>query len=191
MRLVTSGLIDPLVCHWGHVPASFARRRWEAPIVDVDRLAVGAPAVARWAALRRQPKVLVAAQTKLVEAAVDVHGCWYPSTPTVAVHPDPGALWKVAAVLTAPPVSAWLAAKLAGAAMASGRIRLPAREVAQIPCPPDAAAWAEGELRARAATEAPDVPSRRSHLLELGRVMAEAYGSPSGVTEWWAENLPA
>ena len=38
------------------------------------------------------PKVVVATQTRVVEAAVDPTGEWIPSTPVVSVHADPDEL---------------------------------------------------------------------------------------------------
>ena len=55
--------------------------------LDVDSLQTDAPAVARWARKRQVPKVLVATQTRVLEAVADLDGQMVPVTPTVSVEP--------------------------------------------------------------------------------------------------------
>jgi hypothetical protein len=93
----------------------------------------------------------------------------------IAVHAPPGELFRVAAVLLAPPVSAWATATYAGVALTADAIKLSARQVLEIPLPTNDAAWA----RAAAAIAAGDV-------LEAGRLMTSAYGCDGEVTQWWA-----
>src|SRR5205823_2389036 len=114
-------------------------------------------------------------QTKVLEPAVDRAGSWVPSTPVIAVHCEPGLVARVAAVLVAPPVSAWAASVSAGTALAAGAIKLSARQVLAIPLPTDEAAWAE----AARALDAGDVQT-------AGRRMNDAYGAGSDVLVWWA-----
>jgi hypothetical protein len=129
----------------------------------------------RWVVDRLVPKVVLATQTKVLEAAIDVDGAWFPSTPVIAVHADTGLLGRVAAVLLAPPISAWAASAYAGVALTSEAIKLSARQVLEIPLPTNEAAWA---LAARA-IEAGDV-------FETGRLMTAAYRCDAEVTGWWA-----
>ena len=88
------------------------------------------PASPRGSTGQRAPKVLVATQTKVIEAVVDPRGDLIPSVPVIAVHPlrleD---LWAVAAVLLAPPVAAWAATHHLGAGMGAGTLKLSARQV--------------------------------------------------------------
>ncbi|HEX4822612.1 MAG TPA: N-6 DNA methylase, partial [Acidimicrobiales bacterium] len=65
-RLVTCGLLDPGRCAWGEREARFARRRWRHPRVDVDRMEP-AP-LRRWVEERLVPKVVLATQTRVLEA---------------------------------------------------------------------------------------------------------------------------
>ena len=174
--LVTSGLVDVNAMRWGTRPTRFARRRFEHPRVELGRL--DGP-VARWVHQRLEPKVVVATQTKVVEAAVDLHGRWVPSTPVIAVHAPDADLWRVAAVLSAPAVSAWALAHTAGTALAPDAIKLSARQVLTIPLPPDEAAWARG-----ADALADGDP------LAAGAEMGDAYGVDDGVLRWWAGRLP-
>ncbi len=73
--LVTSGLVDPGRSWWGGRPITFAKQRFERPRVDLDRLD---DHMVRWAERRLVPKVLVANQTRIVEAVCDPHGEWLP-----------------------------------------------------------------------------------------------------------------
>jgi SAM-dependent methyltransferase len=135
--LVTTGLIDAGRCAWGERPARFAKRRFAAPRVDLDALDSADPALAAWARGQLRPKVLVAPQTKVIEAAVDEEGAWIPSVPVVSVVPHRDEdLWLVAAVLLAPPVAAWAAHRHLGSGLGPTSVRLRASEVLDLPLPP-------------------------------------------------------
>ena len=54
--------------------------------------------MAGWVDDLQVPKVLVATQTRVGEAAVDEVGTWVPSVPTIAVVAPAERLWAVAAV---------------------------------------------------------------------------------------------
>ena len=85
-RLVTSGIIEPGRVAWGERPVRFAGRRWSAPRVDLHALrANGDPAIVRWVDERLVPKVVIATQSRVLEAAVDRLGIWVPSTPVISV----------------------------------------------------------------------------------------------------------
>ncbi|HMJ79193.1 MAG TPA: N-6 DNA methylase, partial [Iamia sp.] len=121
-RIATTGMVDPGVVHWGERPARIGGRSFQRPAVDLTGVAADDPSVASWFRARLRPKVLVAPQTRVVEAAVDADGVFLPATPLVAVEPltdvaDPDlAPWLVAAALSAPPVTAWALALTAGTA---------------------------------------------------------------------------
>ena len=101
--LVTAGLLEPGRCAWGERPARFAGRRLDRPGVDLRSLARDDPKLARWVADRRVPKVLLATQTAVLEAAVDPTGAWVPSVPVISVEPRAGTdVWTLAAVLGSP-----------------------------------------------------------------------------------------
>lgn len=189
--LVTVGLVDPLTSHWGIRRTRLAGAHYERPVVDptmVDDLDVR-----DWVAARERPKVLVATQTRVVEAVVDPVGAVVPSTPLISVEPhEPEIdLWAVAAVLCAPPVTAWLHRRGAGGGLSVGRIRPTAKLIAAIPLPSDGVVWALGAEQCRAASAEPD-PIRRRRLLEkVGSTMTQAYGFGSDVTAWWERLLPS
>jgi SAM-dependent methyltransferase len=135
--LVTCGLIDAGRSAWGERPARFAGRVIDAPSVDIERLGRdGPPRLTAWVRARRRPKVLVATQTRVIEACVDTLGTWVPSVPVVSVEPlDPADLWRVAAVLCSPVASAVAASRFLGAGMAPGALKLSARQLLDLPCP--------------------------------------------------------
>jgi hypothetical protein len=192
--LVVSGLIDPANLRWGRQPARFAGRAWAAPEVDLAALEAADPALARWGRARLRPKVLVATQTRVVEAVVDETGRWWPSVPVVSVEPeDPADLWRLAAVLLAPPVTAWARARYAGTALSGDAVKLAARQVLELPLPAGVAAWERGAAAtatATAASLAGDAGAWRAALLEGGAAMCEAYGVGDEVLAWWAARLP-
>ena len=126
--LVTSGLIDPGVCHWGSRPVRFAKQQYRAPRVALDRLS---PALQRWAAQRLVPKILIANQTAVVEAVLDVRGEWLPSVPVITCltdEPD-----RVMAVLSSPATTEWIHHQAAGSGLGKGTVRLNARLLAGVP----------------------------------------------------------
>jgi len=190
--LVTCGLIEPAWLAWGKRPARVARRPLCHPTADVGRLAPGSP-VAAWVGRTLVPKVLVATQTRVLEAVADEDGRLVPMVPVIAVMPRPEDLWRVLAALLAPPVSALAVRRHGGAALSSDAIKLSARQVAALPLPADGAAWEAGARAAKRATlasRAGDVAGWRAALDELGVAMCAAYAVPAEpVLGWWAERL--
>jgi hypothetical protein len=137
--LVTSGLIDPGSIAWGRRTARIGGRRFDRPTVDIDDLD---ERLARWVRARLVPKVLLATQTRVLEAAADPEGSYVPLTPVVAVEPhDPGDVWRLAAALTSPEATAWALRHYGGTGLGRGTIRLSARQVLDVPLPGDEGAW--------------------------------------------------
>ena len=196
VRLVTSGLIDPLHCRWGSTSTRFSRTTWTAPVVDLEGLRAADARLAGWADQRLVPKVVLAGQTRVVEAAVDVDGRWWPSVPTIAVAPRSGEvadLWRIAAVLSAPAATAWALAHYGGAALSSGAVKLSAAQVLGLPLPPDQAAWEAGAAAAASghhAAVADDQVGWRASLDLLAEAMGDAYRVGSPVAAWWAARRP-
>jgi hypothetical protein len=188
--LMTVGLVDPLTSHWGRRTTRLAGNRYRSPVVDPE--AIDDAEVAAWVQARQRPKVLVATQTRVVEAVVDPTGAAVPSTPLISVEPhDPDAdLWLLAAVLCAPVVTAWFHRRGAGGGLSVGRIRPTAKLVREVPLPPDAPAWGRGAALARRASDEIDPVRRHELLLEVGGVMTTAYASRPEVTSWWTNLLP-
>jgi len=179
--LVTSGLIDPGRCRWGERPVTFAKRRLTRPYVRLELLS---PELARWADGLLVPKVLVANQTRVIEAVADVEGEWLPSVPVLTARPRDGAdVHAVAAVLTSPVASAWAWHRAAGTGLSATTLRLGPRWLAELP-------WPRGELQPAAdALVAGDVA-------ECGRRVLDAYaldhvsGVGRALLTWWCDLLP-
>jgi N-6 DNA Methylase len=186
--LITSGLIDWLGCSWGRRPARFAKRTWRAPVVDLAELeSDGGRAAQRWVARARVPKLLVATQTRVVEAAVDASGSWVPSVPVVAVVPhDPADLWRVAAAVASPAATAWLLGRAPGTALARDAIKVAAPDLLALPLPADPGAWDEAAAAARAVTTGPasEWPAARDRFLA---VATAAYATAPTLADWWRQ----
>ena len=195
--VLTTGLVDPMALLWGLHPARIAGRRWHRPGVGLAAVTAADPAVGAWLRARLRPKVVVAPQTRVVEAAVDRAGRFLPGVPLVAVEArsdasdagppdagiDPGLVpWLIAAALSAPPVTAWALHESAGTARHRDALKLSARQVLAVPLPPDRVRW---QAAARAL--------RAGHpLREVGPDLTAAYGvdPDDPVTAWWAARLP-
>ncbi len=177
--LVTSGLIDPGVCHWGRRPVRFAKRDFEHPRVDLRLLTGRFPA---WATRKLVPKVLVANQTRIVEAVADPEGAWLPGVPVTTVTPSAGQeVWEIAAVLTSPvaSIAAWQHG--AGTGLSTTSVRVGPASLAATP-------WPAGSLDPAVAA------LRQGELVETARSVCCAFGLPAAVTadlvSWWAQRLP-
>ena len=128
--LITSGLIEPGVCRWGERPVRFAKQQYEAPRVAVERLS---PALQKWATARLVPKILIANQTKVIEAVHDVRGEWLPSVPVITCLTDDPA--RVLAVLASAAANDWVYQHAAGSGLSANSVRLNPRLLASIPLP--------------------------------------------------------
>jgi SAM-dependent methyltransferase len=180
-RLITSGLIEPGRCEWGRRPTRFAKQQYDAPVVDVDALAAADARLGAWAESRLVPKLLVAGQGRVIEAVVDEDGAWLPSVPVVSIVPHrTDDLWRILAVLLAPPVVAHAAARYVGTGLTPGSVKVSARQLAALPLPADEEAWSEGADLARS-----------GRVAEVGAVMTGAYGVDpgAGVLDWWLGRL--
>ncbi len=179
--LVTSGLVDPGRCWWGARPVTFARRRIERPRVRLDRLS---PRMRRWADAQLVPKVLVANQTRVIEAVADPLGEWLPSVPLLTARPlDPSAVGAIAAVLTSPVASAWAWHRAAGTGLSATSLRLGPRWLAELP-------WPAGSMEPAAAGLG------RGDVVGCGRLVMDAYRldpsapAASELLSWWTDRLP-
>jgi len=209
VRLVTVGLIDPAHLRWGLEPTRFNRQRWEHPTVDLDAMqhthsdsvsgsdSDAAARLARWGAERLVPKVLVATQTRIIEAVVDPVGTLWPSTPVVAVVPtNPNtSLWMLAAAVSSPHATAWALTHFRGSALVGDAVKLAAWQLEAIPLPIDRTAWEAGAAHFEQATEAAlagDGAVWRAALFSFATVMASAYGDGprADLVAWWADRLP-
>lgn len=181
--LVTSGALDWAANRWGERPARYAKRRWHAPVVDLGRLATaGTPVARRWVERTRAPKLVVATQTRVVEAAVDVDGTWVPSVPALAVVPAAaGDLWRLAAAVLSPAATAWLVRRAPGTALDRGAIKVAGPDLTALPLPSGLGAWEAAAVALQAFTVRPQAGLLDDYLDAIGR----AYGTPATLSGWW------
>ena len=182
--LITSGLIDPGISWWGERQVKFNKQRFDHPRVDLAKLE---GRFVDWAKRKLVPKVVVANQTRIIEAVADPGGEWLPSVPVITVTPSAPSevrrtVAEIEAVLTSPIASvlAWHLA--AGTGMSTQSVRLTPSVLSGIP-------WPGGALdTAISALAAGDVAG-------CGRAVVEAYGLPvaeaDDLLNWWIEALPA
>jgi hypothetical protein len=189
-RLVTTGVVDLASCAWGYRSLRFDGQRWRQPRVNVSCLE---PGLQRWADSRLQPKIIVPTQTRIIEGMVDEEGVLLPATPLISVVPrDPALLWRLAAAICAPPVSALAMHRHAGAALSGAALKLSARQVAALPLPKEGTAWTVGAALLRRASAA-EQPQRDELIARFGSVMCRAYGlhpaERKSVLGWWRSRL--
>ncbi len=179
VKLITSGLIDPLTNRWGTRSCRYDKRVWNHPAVALDLVADD---IRDWVRARLRPKVLVASQTPTIEAIADPAGELVPCTPVVTVEPhDPGDVWRIAALLTCPVTTALLAHTASGTALSADALRVSASRLVDLPLPANADAW----TRAAASARTGDVAA-------TGDAMQEAYGvDDPALVEWWHSRLPS
>ena len=170
--LITSGLIDPGVNGWGTRRARFAGTHYRAPRVE---LALLDDSMRSWAAKRLVPKVLVATQTTVLEWVLDERGAWLPSVPVITVT---GAdLWSIAAVLSSPVASAWLAARSLGTGLTATALRPTASLLLTVPLPTGSLERAVAGLRA-------------GDLAGAARASLAAYGvDDPALYDWWHSKI--
>jgi hypothetical protein len=130
------------------------------------------------------PKVLLATQSRVLEAIADPEGQYLPVTPVVSVTPTQVEdVWRVLAVLLSPFASAWALQQYGGAGFTGGAIKLAAKQVCRIPLPANLAAWDKAaamlrDVQTEAQTDAQTRPS------DIRAEMDAAYGVR--LRDWYA-----
>lgn len=104
-RLVTTGLIDPSVCHWGTRPCRYLGQDYRHPAV---KYTARMPGTLKKRLLRsRRPKIIVAGLTRKMECVLDAEGRLLGAVSThVILHPadDVGELQRLVDWLHGPEV---------------------------------------------------------------------------------------
>jgi hypothetical protein len=187
--LVTSGLVDPAHLLWGVRSAKFDKTSYRYPRVDLGRLSVE---MEQWAHQRMVPKVLLATQTRVLEAAVDATGRFLPSVPLLSITSAKSEeLWKIGALLSSPPITALAARRHLGAALGSDALKLSASAVMDLPLPAHEDCWDQAADLFRSSSEASVEDLRMRLLDEVGVLMCRAFGCESEeLLEWWRGRLP-
>jgi tRNA1(Val) A37 N6-methylase TrmN6 len=140
-RLATTRHIDLCACAWGECEVRVLGERFVRPTIDAARIA-GRKGMDGWLESRLVPKVIVATQTRVIEAFVDERGEYAPLVPLISVFPREGVdLWRLAAAVASPVVAARALALYAGSALGAGAIKLSARQLLAMPLPSNARAW--------------------------------------------------
>jgi hypothetical protein len=192
-RVVPVGAVDLGGEAWGRRPVRIAGRSWTRPVLDQEVLRRDAPRVADWVGRRLVPKVLVATQTRVVEAAVDNVGDVVPLTPLISVEPESGGtdLWHLAAALVAPPVAARVVADHLGSGRSAATVRWSAAGVRSVSLPVEQGPWSEGARLLAALPPRGDGRDRPAAIERLGAVLCAAHGIGVGperdeLLAWWA-----
>ncbi|HCV34163.1 MAG TPA: hypothetical protein DGF10_05800 [Acidimicrobiaceae bacterium] len=192
-RLLTAGLVDPAHDRWGETTTRFHKNSWHHPRVRLDGLSDD---LRRWVDSRLVPKVVVATQTRVLEAVVDSDGSCLPSVPLVTITPRSDKpktdLWHIAALLTSPPATMVAARRHLGAALTTDGLKLRARDLAALPRPHDHAAWHEAAKAFQRASDSDDQTRRKEGLVRCGRLMCTAFGVADfeHLLAWWVGRLP-
>lgn len=177
--LVTAGLVEIGALTWGRRPVRFAKRDWDRPVVDVAAVRAASRRLDGWLDVVLAPKLVVATQTRVLEAAADRDGRWVATTPTVTVVPlDPAELNRLLAAVCSPPASAWVAARSAGSALGAESIRVTRSLLEALPLPTDRRAWDE----AVAALAAGDLDGYAEAATAMHRLPRDA---ARAVVDWW------
>lgn len=174
-RVATTAMVDVGAVTWGGTSVRIGGRRWTNPVVAHDDLAASSGAASTWMGRQRTPKVLVATQTKVIEAGPDLTGDLLPLTPLISVVPERCSVWELVAALSAPPATAWALRTAAGTAMSADALKLSASQVLDLPLPVDEDAWRRAAERL----------SRDAQVDDVADDLTAAWGADDVVTRWW------
>ncbi len=195
LRIATVGSLDPLWSWWGRRETTFAKQRWDRPVVDPDALD---GRVARWAQQQRRPKLLLPTQSKIFEPVIDRNGSLVPVTPVVAMWPTDNhspSLDHLAAMLLAPPLVAWARRNWFGAAMSNSAIKVPAAGISELPMPDDRSVWDQAAAMLADAAQPKEsaglTAEQTSELVgNVGELMNSAYwhrADEADLLAWWRD----
>ena len=190
--VLTTGLVDLGVSHWGSKATRIHKEKWEGPRVCASGI-VGDERLGKWVTARRVEKVVVATQTKVVEAFVDVGGEFVVLTPMISVMVKGGIdVWKVGAAIGSPVCSAFAMRFFGGAAMHADALKMSARQVLELPLPGDEKLWGQGASAFERVHGAREDEYARA-IVEFGELMCSAYGVVGEEQDllmgWWLGRL--
>lgn len=187
-RLVSTRHVDLARESWGAVDVRILGARYRHPRVDLAALAE-VRGMTAWAEARLVPKVLVATQTKVVEAVVDERGEWLPLVPLITATLRPEApeqgidLWMLAAAIASPVVVARAASRYYGTALSGAAIKLSARQLLEMPLPRERASWRESADALREAAGETAGDARRAAVERFARASCAAHGLAAADTD--------
>jgi len=174
--LITTKHVDLASNAWGACDVRILGARMRHPGVDARALS-NTPKMLAWMRARRVPKILVATQTKVIEAWVDEAGDAVPLVPLITVTPARRAdLWRVAAAVASPVVAARAVALYAGSALSAAAIKLSARQLLDMPLPRDARQWTRSARELKRASLARTPAARERALRAFASASCQAHG---------------
>ena len=188
LRVITVGGIDLAGSSWGTRPIRLHGRTFKTPRVNPSQLP-DTPRIRRWYASRAVPKVLVATQTRVIEAMLDAAGDCLGSTPVLSVFATKLPIAVVAALIASPVASAWAHTRFRGSALNLDVIKLSASQLLTLPLPADLRPLDEAAdacLRAHTATG----KERERWLRALAEATTRAWGADRAVIDWWWRRIP-
>ena len=189
--LITTAMVDPFHCLWGEKVVQFDGRKWERPVVDLEKVAEFDRAVGEWMRVRQNPKLFISTQTRVIEVVVDEKGDWIPLTPLLIVQPFEEDLWALATALSAPVISVLAARQALGAARSVSRITLSSKQLSELPLPSDKRAWEEAIGIAQTIHSSTNKDLEELWLL-FGETINQAYGTRDDeLISWWCSRHPA
>jgi hypothetical protein len=191
--LITTGLVDLASCTWGTQTTRIFKQKWAAPCIDRRRMYRDGT-LGPWIDKRRVPKVVMATQTRVLEVMVDEPGRFVASIPLITIIPsDASRLWHLAVALASPVICALTLRKFAGAALNADAIKLSARQVLQLPLPPESVDWDNAAQQFREATAATSEAARLAALRAMAVATLQAFQVPADQREalltWWWTRL--
>jgi len=192
-KLMTSGLIDPAQSLWGARSTRIHKQSWHAPRVDSEAF-VDNTHMSSWLAKRLIPKVMVATQTRILEAFGDIAGAFVPCMPVISVFPkDPDHLWHLASLIGSPVATALAMDRYAGAARTGDAIKLAAKQVLELPVPQGQSEWDEAATAFERAQDSDTDSDRLAALCQSGELMCKAFQLSDRDSElvmsWWKARL--
>lgn len=193
IKLLTTGLVDLARCWWGEKSTRILKQRWESPRVDEGQLR-GDARLSKWVESRGVEKVVVATQTRVVEAFVDPLGEFAAVTPMISVmSTDNFDVWKLGAAIGSPVCSMHAMRMFGGAAMHADALKMSARQVMELPMPIDERAWGEGAAMFEQLHDAKCDEACADGLQSFGAKMCDAYRvgerERDELMGWWLGRL--
>ena len=168
----------------------FGKRPWRAPAVAVAALDQPNHPGAAWARRQLVPKVLVASQTRVIEAAPDGAGRAIGLTPVISGVPNGISLAHLLAVLCSPVSTLAVASAMAGSGLGRSGVRVSTTVLAGLELPLHRAPWDEaaGLLAGHCSLGAGVEPATMSAVIDV-MVAASGVGDGDGVRSWYLDRV--
>lgn len=187
--IITTGLVDLALSYWSIKQTRILKQPWTAPRIDRDRMRAEGT-LSEWISSRLIPKIVLATQTKVLEAFVDEQGRYVPSLPLITIAPINGAdLWRIAAAIASPVCAGIAMQKYSGAALSVQAIKLSAKQTLALPIPKDGADWDHAAALLKEAHALADDGARSQRLIDYARASIAAFGVPAeqsvALLDWW------